>query len=300
MAKTVAQLQNAFQSIVNTLKKNKKVLGIFTFGSIISGDVWEGSDIDLFIIYKTGFPKVRDVHSEVLGIPVHTKVLDKDVFFELYENEGKRGMIRNLLLTSKLVFSKDDEIVKIYDKARYSPDSHREIWKIVFLGKLLKDLDVCKKYLERGGLSTSYEVLIRALDSFSKLFINLKGYEVSKDSLNMASNIDNRFKLIIEDLFSKSLSIELIENTIDYIDDFLDENLIFSCKFLLDYLSEKNEVLSSYEIKNDEIFKEFNIEIENILKELSKRKAVTKNKRVFRDLEGNKILEENVYIYKIN
>ena len=53
MAKTVAQLQNAFQSIVNTLKKNKKVLAIFTFGSIISGDVWEGSDIDLFVVYRS-------------------------------------------------------------------------------------------------------------------------------------------------------------------------------------------------------------------------------------------------------
>jgi len=298
MAKTVAQLQNAFQSIVNTLKKNKKVLGIFTFGSIISGDVWEGSDIDLFVVYKTGFPEIRDIHSEVLGIPVHTKILDKDVFFELYENEGKRGLIRNLLLTSKLVFSKDDDIVKVYDKTRYSIDSHREIWKLVYLGTLLKDLDVCKKYLERGGLSTSYEVLIRALDSFSKLFINLKGYEVSKDSLNMASNIDNRFKIIIEDLFSKSLSKELIKNTLEYIDEFLDENLVFSCKFLLDFLFERNEVLSSYEIKNDEMFKEFNIEIENILKELSIRKAVTKNKRVFKDLDGNKIIEENIYTYK--
>jgi predicted nucleotidyltransferase len=298
MAKTVAQLQNAFQSIVNTVKKNKKVMAIFTFGSIISGDVWEGSDIDLFIVYENGFPKIRDIYSEVLEVPVHTKVIDKEVFFKLYENEGERGLIRNLLLTSKLVFSKDDNIIEAYDKARYSIDNHREKWKLVYLGKLLKDLDVCKKYLERGGLSTAYEVLIRTLDSFSKLFINLKGYQVSKDSLNMASNIDNKFKVIIDDLFSKSLSEELIKNTIAYIDKFLDGNLIFSCKFLLDYLSEKSEVVSSFEIKDDEMFKDFNIEIENILKELSKRKAVIKNKRVFRDLEGNKILEENVYIYK--
>lgn len=298
MAKTVAQLQNAFQSMVNTLKKNKKVLAIFTFGSIISGDVWEGSDIDLFVVYETGFPKIRDVYSEVLGIPVHTKVLDKDVFFKLYEKEGKRGLIRNLLRTSKLVCTKDDDIVKAYDKARYSMDIHSERWKLVYLGEFLKDSYVCKKYLERGGLSTSYEVLIRTLDSFSKLLIILKGYQVSKDSLNMASNIDNRFKVIIEELFSKSLSKEIIKNTIDYIDEFLDENLVFSSEFLLDYLSEENEFLSSYEIKDNEGFKEFNIEIENILKELSKRKIITKNKRALRDPEGNKILEENVYAYK--
>lgn len=298
MAKTVAQLQNAFQSVVNTLKKNKKVLAIFTFGSIISGDVWEDSDIDLFVVYETGFPKIRDVYSEVLGIPVHTKLLHKEVFFKLYEKEGKRGLIRNLLLTSKLVFNKDNDIVKVYDKARYSTDIHSERWKLVYLGEFLKDSYVCKKYLETGGISTSYEVLIRTLDSFSKLLIVLMGYQVSKDSLNMASNIDNRFKVIVEELFSKSPSRKTIQNTIEYIDKFLDENIILSSKFLLDYLSKEDEFLSAYEIKDNEDFREFNIEIENILKELLKRKVVTKNKRILRDLEGNKILEENVYRYK--
>ncbi|PRR83879.1 nucleotidyltransferase domain-containing protein [Clostridium vincentii] len=298
MAKTVAQLQNAFQSVVNTLKKNKKVLAIFTFGSIISGDVWEDSDIDLFVVYETGFPKIRDVHSEVLGIPVHTKLLHKEVFFKLYEKEGKRGLIRNLLLTSKLVFNKDNDIVKVYDKVRYSIDIHSERLKLVYLGEFLKDSYVCKKYLETGGISTSYEVLIRTLDSFSKLLIVLMGYQVSKDSLNMASNIDNRFKVIVEELFLKSPSRKTIQNTIEYIDKFLDENIILSSKFLLDYLSKENEFLSAYEIKDNEDFREFNIEIENILKELLKRKVVTKNKRILRDSEGNKILEENVYIYK--
>ena len=51
MAKTVLELQNAFQSVVNQIKKNKKVVALFTFGSIVSGDVWEESDIDLFLIF---------------------------------------------------------------------------------------------------------------------------------------------------------------------------------------------------------------------------------------------------------
>ena len=80
MAKTVLELQKAFQTVVNQINKNKKVVALFTFGSIVSGDVWEESDIDLFLIYEDGFEKIRDVYSEVREVPVHTKILNKNSF----------------------------------------------------------------------------------------------------------------------------------------------------------------------------------------------------------------------------
>jgi hypothetical protein len=75
--------------------------------------------------------------------------------------------------------------------------SHTEVWNLVYLGKLLKDIGISKKYLQNGRLKTSYEVLIRTLDSFSKLLINLNGYTVTKDSLVMATNLSNNFREVV-------------------------------------------------------------------------------------------------------
>ncbi|EKQ51207.1 MULTISPECIES: nucleotidyltransferase domain-containing protein [unclassified Clostridium] len=298
MARSIMDYQKSSEKLINKLKVNKKVLAIFAFGSIISGDLWEESDIDIFVVYKDVFDDVRDIYSEVLDIPVHMKVLSKDKFLELYESGGKKGFVRNLLIASKIIFSRDEEIESAFNKAKYSLDKYREIWNLVYLGNVIKDIGVIKKYLQNNSIFTSYEVLIRALDSFAKLYLNLNGYTVSKDAVRMVTNLNYKFNMVIENLFNSECINENIQNTVDYIEGFLDDNINEASKFLLNYLYEKNAFLSSFEIKNNELFKEFDIKIEEILKELYKRKLINKDTRNL-DLPSNeKLLRENVYSYK--
>lgn len=298
MSKSILDYQKSSEKLINTLKVNKNVLAIFAFGSIISGDLWDESDIDLFVVYKDMFDNIRDIYSEIIGIPVHMKVLNKEKFLELYESDGKKGTIRNLLISSKIIFSRDDEIESIFNKAKYSLDKHRDIWNLVYLGNIIKDVRVAKKYLQNNSIFTSYEVLIRGLDSFAKLYLNLNGYTVSKDAVKMATNLNNRFNVVIENLFNNKCTKENIQNSIDYIENFLDENINEASKCLLDYLYEKNAFLSSYEIRNSEIFKEFNIKIEDILKELYKRRLIIKDIKNLELPSNEKLVRENVYSYK--
>lgn len=298
MLKSIVNYQKSSEKLMEVLKGNKKVLAVFAFGSIVNGDLWEGSDIDLFVVYKDNFEEVRDIYSEILNIPVHMKVLNKEKFLELYRNDGKKGVIRTLLISSKIIFSRDEEIETIFNKAKYSLDTYLERWNLVYLGKLIKDIGVTKKYLQNNSVFTSYEVLVRALDSFSKLYLNLNGYTVSKDAVKMVMNLNNDFNNIVEKLFNSENMQDNVENTVRYIDMFLDKNINLASKFLLDYLYEKNIFLSSYEIKNDYLFKEFNIKIEDILQELYKRNMVIKDARKLDLPLGESLINENVYSYK--
>ena len=299
MSKSIVDYQKSSEKLINVLKVNKKVLAIFAFGSIVSGDLWEESDIDLFVVYKDVFEDVRDIYSEILDIPVHMKVLNKEKFLELYECDGKKGSIRNLLISSKIIFSRDDEIERIFNKAKYSLDKYRETWNLVYLGNIIKDIRVTKKYIQNYSEFTSYEVLIRALDSFAKLYLNLNGYTVNKDAVKMVTNLNNKFNVVVENLFNNKCTKENIQNTVDYIESFLDENINEASKLLLDYLYEKSNFLSSYEIRNSESFKEFDVKIEDILKELYKRKLIIKDTKNL-DLPFNEeLISENVYSYKV-
>lgn len=299
MSKSIVDYQRSSEKLINILRDNKKVLAIFAFGSIISGDLWEESDIDLFVVYKDIFEDVRDIYSEILDIPVHMKVLNKEKFLELYESNGNKGSIRNLLVSSKMIFSRDDEVENIFNKAKYSFDKYKEIRNLVYLGNVIKDIRVSKKYLQNDSIFTSYEVLIRALDSFAKLYLNLNGYTVIKDAVKMVINLNNNFNLVVKNLYSNKCEKENIQDTINYINRFLDENITEAAKFLLDYLFEKRTFLSSYEIKNSEVFEEFDIRIEDILKELYKRNLIIKDTK---DLElsfNENLVRENVYSYKV-
>ena len=298
MLKSIVNYQKSSEKLISILKMNKKVLAVFVFGSIVNGDLWEGSDIDLFVVYSDNFEEVRDIYSEILNIPVHMKVLNKEKFLELYKSDGKKGFIRNLLISSKIIFSRDEEIENIFNKAKYSLDTYLERWNLVYLGKLIKDIRVTKKYLQNNSVFTSYEVLIRALDSFAKLYLNLNSYTVSKDAVKMAMNLNNEFNNIVEKLFNSENMKGNIENTVRYIEIFLDDNINIAAKFLLDYLYEKNVFVSSYEIKNDEFFKEFDIKIEDILKALYKRNLVIKDARKLDLPSKEKLISENVYSYK--
>ncbi|CAI3647685.1 nucleotidyltransferase domain-containing protein [Clostridium neonatale] len=295
MLQSILNYQKASQKLITILKTNKKVLTVFAFGSIVNGDLWEESDIDIFVVYKDNFEEIRDVYSEILDIPVHMKILNKEKFLELYNTNGQKGIIRNLLISSKIIVSKDEEIDNIYNIPKYTLDKHIGLYNLVYLGSLIKNLRVSKKYLQNNNLFTSYEVLIRALDSFSKLYLNLNGYTVSKDAVKMTMNLNNQFNILIEKLFSSGEMKENINNTIMYIEDFLDMNINVAAKLILEYLNDREEFVSSHEIKNDEKFKDFDIKIEDILKELYKRNIIVKKSRKL-DLQGReKLVNENVY-----
>jgi predicted nucleotidyltransferase len=299
VSKSILDYQKSSEKLIKVLRVNKKVLAIFAFGSIINGDLWEESDIDLFVVYKDVFDDVRDIYSEILDIPVHMKVLSKEKFLALYENGGRKGIIRNLLISSKIIFSRDDEIESVFNKAKYSLDKYRETWNLLYLGNVIKDIRVTKKYLHNDNIFTSYEVLIRALDSFAKLYLNLNGYTVSKDAVKMAANLDNNVNIIVNKLFNNTCAKENIQVAVDYIEKFLDENISEAAKFLLDYLYEKNVFLSSYEIKNSESFREFDIKIEDILKELYKRRFIIKDTKNLILSSNEKLVSENVYSCKV-
>ncbi|MGL5354243.1 MAG: nucleotidyltransferase domain-containing protein, partial [Clostridium sp.] len=196
------------------------------------------------------------------------------------------------------IFSKDEDISNIYSGTRYAINLDKEKWNLVYLGNVLKDIGVCKKYLHTGGLFTSYEVLVRVLDNFSKLYLNMKGYVVSKDSVKMACNLSDSFDMLVEELFSSNVSREGIEKTLEFLENHLNNTSNETVDLLLNFLEEKGSYLSSYEIENDSVFINFNIKAEYILKYLYKKGLVNREFRDFNNPMGHKLTEECVYAYK--
>lgn len=298
MAKSIIDYQNAYKEITDILMKNTNILAIFVLGSMVTGDLWEESDIDLFTIYKDDFEQVRDLYSEVMNIPVHIKFLSKKAFKEAYYECGKKDVIKNSLISSKLIYSMDHEISELYEKIIYSVNSDKGRWNLVYLGNLLKEIGICKKYLSTGRGYTAYELLIRALDNFSKLYLSINGYTVSKDSLNMACNLNDELNKRIKKLFYNEMNDENIKSIISYMESYLDYNIEKASKKILEFIKEEDKELSAYEIKNNDYFKNFNIKTEEILKVLYKNNVLTKNKREFRDHKECLLATENVYSYK--
>ncbi|WP_392486676.1 nucleotidyltransferase domain-containing protein [Haloimpatiens sp. FM7315] len=296
MTNTILQYQKAFNAMIDRLKSDKSVLAVMVFGSMVTGDLWEESDIDLFVVMDNAENIIKNIYTTEKNIPIHIKLMSKKKFLNLQNEDLKGGFIHRIFSASRLVFSKDMDITNRYDRGRYYPDLDREIWNMIYLAKTLKNIGVCKKYLANNRIYTAYVSAVKCSEDFAKLKINSSGYIVSKDVMSTTMNIEDDFKDNIDVLFFNKLnSEECIRDIIKYLEEKIDENLINITGFLLDFIREKDALLSSEEIKKDKIFKDFDIDMEEILNKLWKKNIIKKKARGFSSENGNVLFEENVY-----
>lgn len=295
MKNIIIEYQKAFNEILENFKNNKNVIAVFTFGSIVSGDIWEESDIDFFVIYNFEYDFVRDIYSEIYKIPVHTRVLSKEKFLSSYKEDGSKGTARNILKFSKLVFSRDKDINNLYNRSIYVGDEFNHIDSLEYLSRVIKDVGICKKYIQNGRVYTAYEMIVRSLDSFSKLYLNLNGYTVSKDAIRMVINLNDDFKTLIDEKLFNGVQKENIIDIINYINTYIDKNILKASKVIIDILDDEEEYLSASEIKNKDILRGSNIKLEQILKRLLTKGVVKKKYKEVIDSNGNVIISENVY-----
>lgn len=290
------QYQKAFNTVVDRIKIDESVLSVMVFGSMVTGDLWEQSDIDLFVITKENFEKIRNIYTEEKGVPVHIKLMGKEQFIQIYSENLKGGYMHRIFSSSRLVFSKDMDITVRYDGGRFFPDIDRERWGMCFLGKLLKDMGVCRKYLASNGIYTSYSSAMKCIEKYSRLFVNSSGYMISKDVMSMAFNLNEEFKICVDKLFfEKSNLAETIEETMEFLEKSINSSVRSNCNLLLNYMREKDKFLSAEEIMEEDLFKDFDIDMEELLNKLWERHIIKKESRDFK-LDKEKILfKQNVY-----
>jgi uncharacterized protein len=294
--RTILQYQKAFNSVIDRLKVNEAVLAVMVFGSMVTGDLWDESDIDLFVILDRKMQNIKNIYTEEKQVPVHIKLMSKSKFIQLYEEDLRGGFMHRMFASSRLVFSKDMEITIKYDSGRYYPDLDRERWNMVYLGKVLKSIDVCNKYLSNDGIYTAYSAAIRSIESYARLYVNYSGYMISKDAMTMAMNLNDSFRACVDGLFfNKQDTVKAIEQTIEYIENAIDENIRNTASILINYMRERDCFLSTEDIKNDKLFVSYDIAMEDILNRLWERNIIKKDSRDYKVEDGKLLFKENVY-----
>ncbi|AZV58154.1 nucleotidyltransferase domain-containing protein [Clostridium sp. AWRP] len=296
MEKTILQYQKAFNSTIDRLKANDVVLAVMVFGSMVTGDLWDESDIDLLVVFDNKRGSIKNIYTEEKGIQIHVKLVSKSNFLQMPEKNLKGGFISRIISSSRLVFSKDKEITSKYDTGRYYSDLDRERWNMYYIGELFKSMGICKKYLQNDNVYTSYIAAVRSVEEFSRLYVNSSGHMISKDSMTISMNLNDNFKKCVDKLFFKNENIvDSINSTIDYLTENVNRDIRNTTKLLLNYMREKDCFLSSEDIKNDDLFYHYNINMEEILNKLWERNILKKETRNYKLKDGTVLFKENVY-----
>lgn len=297
MNKEVLRYQNAFNNIIDKMTKNEEILGVMAFGSVLTGDLWEESDIDMLVVVGNSLHNRKNIYLTENDITVHIKVIKKEEFLNFNKNNLRGGKLHRILISSRLMFSRDHDVTNTFNSFKYYPEQDKEKWNLTYLSRVLKCIGVCKKYLHNKRIYTAYENSIKLIDDFSMLFLNYNGYLVSKDATTLAVELNEEFKNKVDKLiFFKKEDLEgKIIEVIQYIEEYISYNLKGISKILIEFLENEEKYMSVEEIENNDFFSEFSMDLQVVMDKLYKEDIIKKSKRPVLIINRNTKIEENVY-----
>ncbi|MGL4761660.1 MAG: nucleotidyltransferase domain-containing protein [Sarcina sp.] len=297
MREIIKQYQLAYNTLIEDLKQNDNVIGVTVFGSIITGDIWKNSDIDMFVILNKKTTDLKDIFGEKCGIDVHMKVITKEEFLDFRENFTGGSKLHRKLISSKLVIGKDADVIDRYNYYKFLNDIDKDSWNLAYLGDLIRAIGLCEKAIKNDKNYNAIYSAMKLGESLAKIYLNVNGYLISSDPLTMAINLDDSFKVCMDRIIEDS-DKAAVENLIEYAQIFLTKNIRLITRLLLRVLSEESKPLSIEEIKSKKEFDKMSIEMDKILKELATRGIIKRGTRNCITQTGHKLIEELTYCYE--
>jgi len=295
MKNLIIDYQKVYQVVTQKLKETEDVLAAFVFGSMVTGDLWENSDIDFFVILKGDKTGIVNVYSNEEDTPVHFKVMSKEDFMSLKGLEVKGSYLHRIFSSSKMIFSSDEEITSRYNNQRFYPDMDRRKWTLSYLGKLVKSIDSTEKFLHYNNLYGAYSSLMESMELYASVYVNSRGYLVSKDTISVATGLDKEFRTNFVHLVTGDDLEEKTRSVNKYLKTIIDKEIADASEVLLAYFKEKTDPMSAREINEDDFFKNFDIHMEGILHLLYSKNILKRDFRTVKTPSGEELIMENVY-----
>lgn len=290
----IRKYQEAYEIGLQQFKGNSQVLAVVVYGSMVSGDIWDESDIDFLIITEEK-NKLESIYSRINNVPLHINYTSKDIFEDSYKNLLKGGTFHKAFFTGKLVYCKDDSIEEIFLSTRFYADKDRNFRNIEILSNVLKGMHYAKKYYMTGKYETAYQWCNEMLISFARLLMNIKGHITDKDILsfavNMSSEVENLFNILNSTVDSKSK----VRDIFNYIEEFLNSNLEEIASPIVEHLKKVKAPCSVEDINNSTGFRQLDFGLNGVLEKLNEAGIIKDTVRKYTTYGDEYLIDEIVY-----
>lgn len=223
--------EKALESFIKKIKKDNNIVAVFSYGSIVNDNLWEKSDIDIWLISKENSKKIYNQYSLVEeDIDFQVELYSRNYFIELVDSHHSQNFFRSVLSKSKLLYSKDETIEKLFNEDKYLGHRDKE-------EKLLKSAVyavICMKKTEK--LLMFNNDMILGFNLMVKLVQYLATIEVALNNQFPSMEVESQALDLNHDFFN-SVYVDLIRSKVDILNL---QNKLIKCK---EYLEEKNDIL---------------------------------------------------------
>lgn len=238
------RFEEALESFIDFVKEDKSIIAAMLFGSLIEGNVWEKSDVDIFLISNDEKVPYKFYWLDQDNLNFQVTVYSRNRFKRQFERSLSGSWFQHMINTSRILFSNDETISEYIQQAQSPGKRDVELQILTIVSMIIGDLEKAEKFLIRkNDIAQSYLFVSRLLDRLAQIEVLLNGEVPGREVIEQAMKYDPEFfDTIFTSVILKVTDKEKMEKIIDLIRTYLEERTEIIFRIIIDYFREEQDV----------------------------------------------------------
>ncbi len=219
------RFEHAVEIVQEDLEEDDHVLAAILCGSLSYDEVWDKSDIDLVVITTDEKKKSHDaICLTAEDVNIHTSLVPRNQFKRSLEAAQRNSFQHSMYARSKLLFSKDPSIDRMYEDIDQLGKHDLQIQMMNHAQFTVTQLYKAKKWhLIKNDPHYTANWILNTAGALANVVVSKAGQLVDREALVEATKLEPElFKQIYTDLFDKKISHTALGRAIDAIDTYLE------------------------------------------------------------------------------
>lgn len=242
--------EKAVESFIDKVKPDRNIIAAILLGSLSYDEVWEKSDIDIWLIGRdekaknTGYCLVEN------GINIHAEIYPRSKFKKMLEGSIQSSFTHSTFAKSKLLFSADETFKEYYQNIHQLGSKDKEIQLLRASSSVVYYLTKAEKWFYvKKDINYSFLWIMYLIDDLAKIEVIMNGEVTGREVIHQALKFNPAFfKAIYSDLINKKKDEATIQQALQMINEYLDKKIFILFKPILEFLAEADGPRSQSEL----------------------------------------------------
>lgn len=243
----------ALDKLIDQVKQDRHILAAVLCGSLSHDQVFEKSDIDLVLICADDKKmKSHGVALIVDDVNIHTSVIPRTNFKKGIEGSSRNSFQHSLYAKSKLLFTKDPTIEKLFDEIHRVGARDADVQLLGAASGAAYSLYKAQKFfITREDLELTSFWLLHTATSLAQIEVGLEGEIIGREVIPQGQRLNPRlFQVVYTDLLNKKKTKKAVRHALDTANDYLKKKARRLFKPVLEHLKAKGDACSSTSIEH--------------------------------------------------
>lgn len=242
--------REALNAFIEKVKSDKSIIAVLVYGSYVTDELWEKSDIDLWLV---GTDETRPFQCFSLmenGIDFHTEVISRNTLKRFLQGSLQGSIASTVFGQCQMVYCSDPSFQDFYENRLGFGDRDRSYQLLRLSAGVIGAFVKAEKWLiYRNDLSYSALHVLKMAEDIARIDLIAHGILPGREALLQAMAIRPKLfsllyeHLIVQDVTSSSLTIALKE-----INSYLLENASRLFEPIFQYLAAAGEIRTASEM----------------------------------------------------